>query len=58
MAGHEKHGSDTGAAFTGLIGGIIFLGAILYGIVVWTNKRFESHHKEKAAVTVETPALG
>lgn len=58
MAGHEKQGSDMGAAFTGLIGGLVFLGAIIYGIVLWTNARFESHHKAKAAVTVSTPTLG
>lgn len=46
MAQHEKQSSDMGAAFTGLIGGAVFIGAIMYGIVVWTN----SHHaKEKGA---------
>ena len=47
-----------GAAFTGLIGGAIFLGAIIYGIVLWTNARFASHHKAEAAVTVSSPTLG
>jgi len=46
MAVHEKQSSDMGAAFTGLIGGAIFIGAIMYGIVLWTNNHFE---KEKAA---------
>jgi hypothetical protein len=59
MAGH-KHDTnpDLGAAFTGLIGGAILLGAILYGVVQWTNARFEGHEKgeKKAAVPMETPA--
>ena len=42
-----------GAAFTGLIGGAIFIGAIMYGIVVWTNAQFASH----AAETKPTSAL-
>lgn len=59
MAGH-KHDTnpDMGAAFTGLIGGMIFLGAILYGVVQWTNAKFEGHGEQKAAVSVEAPALG
>ena len=58
MAGH-KHDTnpDIGAAFAGLIGGMIFLGAILYGVVLWTNKKFEGHGAEKkAAIAVEAPA--
>jgi hypothetical protein len=58
MAGH-KHDTnpDLGPAFAGLIGGAILLGSILYGVVVWTNKRFEGHGKaeQKAAVSVEAP---
>ena len=58
-AGHgASHGSDMGAAFTGLIGGAIFIGAIMYGIVVWTNGIFAGHAAEKphSSVTVEAPA--
>ncbi len=47
MGGHENHGSDKGAAFMGLIGGALFIGAILYGIVLWTNAAFEGHEAEK-----------
>ena len=52
MADNSKHGSDTGAAFVGLIGGALFIGAILYAIVIWTNKQFEGH----AAETASAPA--
>ena len=59
MAGH-KHDTnpDMGAAFTGLIGGAILLGAILYGVVQWTNARFEGHEKAEkhAVITMEAPA--
>ncbi len=58
MAGH-KHDTnpDIGPAFTGLIGGAILLGAILYGVVQWTNGRFEGHEagEEKATISVEAP---
>ncbi len=41
---HNQHakGSDMGAAFAGLIGGSLFIGAILYGIVLLTNRHFAS----------------
>jgi hypothetical protein len=57
MAQQHDTNPDMGAAFTGLIGGAIFIGAILYGIVVWTNKQFEGHAAEKkaAAVTATAP---
>lgn len=64
MAGHDKHtaqSSDMGAAFMGLIGGAIFIGAILYGIVVWTNSKFASHGaeaKHTSALVIEAPTVG
>jgi hypothetical protein len=42
---HDKN-PDLGAAFAGLIGGSIFIGAILYGIVVLTNRSFKSEGGE------------
>ena len=52
--GHgHAHGSDKGAAFVGLFGGIIILGAIVYALVLWTNSRFEGHAAGGAA-----PAAG
>ena len=53
MAGHDNHGgSDMGAAFTGLIGGAILVGAILYAIVLWTNAQFAGHGEAKAHSSV------
>ncbi|MBY0491011.1 MAG: hypothetical protein K2R93_14300 [Gemmatimonadaceae bacterium] len=56
MSGHSNHGSDKGAAFTGLIGGALVIGAILYGIVMWTNAKFAGHEggeKKTGAVATE-----
>ena len=41
MSAHPQHGTDTAAAFKGLILGSLFIGGILYGIVVLTNRHFE-----------------
>jgi hypothetical protein len=51
---HSNSGSDMGAAFTGLVGGALFIGAILYGIVVLTNRHFESEKGEKKTGTIAT----
>jgi hypothetical protein len=54
MAHTASHGSDKGAAFIGLIGGLLFIGAVVYAVSVWTSKRFEAHGEgeEHAAVTM------
>lgn len=49
MGGHAQQGSDKGAAFMGLIGGAVLIGAILYAIVIWTNGQFAGHEAEKKA---------
>ena len=61
---HDSHkgGSDMGAAFAGLIGGALFIGAILYTIVLLTNRHFanekaEGGEKKAAALVVNQPAL-
>lgn len=55
---HSKPASDMGAAFTGLILGSVFIGAILYGIVLWTNSHFEAEKAEhKAGAVVQGAAL-
>ena len=50
MSEHHPPSSDTSAAFAGLIGGALFIGAILFGIVVLTNRHFaneKAEHGEK-----------
>ncbi len=58
MSGHAQQGSDKAAGFMGLIGGAIFIGAIIYGIVLWTNAQFAGHEtaKKTSAVVVEVMA--
>ncbi len=61
MSGHSNHGSDKGAAFTGLIGGAIVIGAILYGIVLWTNAQFAGHEggeKKTGSIAAEVSRVG
>lgn len=48
---HSTGGSDKGAAFTGLIGGAVLIGAILYGIVLLTNQHFAGEKAEHGAKT-------
>ena len=52
---HTAHAPDKAAGFTGLVVGVVLLLAVMYGIVVWTNGRFESHHAA-AGTTTEAPA--
>lgn len=50
-----------GAAFAGLIGGAVFIGAILYGIVLLTNDHFakeKAEHKAGAAIQAVSPTVG
>lgn len=51
-AHHHDVSRDKGPAFLGLLIGMVFLGAVVYGMVQWTNSRFEGHATgEKAAAT-------
>ncbi len=43
---HASGGSDTGAAFMGLIGGALFIGTILLAIVLLTNRHFANEKAE------------
>ena len=56
MAHSASHGSDKGAAFVGLIGGVLFIGAVVYAVSMWTSSRFEGHAEggEHAAVSAVT----
>ncbi|CAA9318539.1 MAG: hypothetical protein AVDCRST_MAG11-1896, partial [uncultured Gemmatimonadaceae bacterium] len=55
---HGPHVSDRTPAFVGLVGGGAIIGAILYGVVVWTNTQFEGHTREKAPVAAAGAAAG
>ena len=57
MSGHQAESSDTGAAFMGLIGGALFIGLILYGIVLLTNRKFAEGGEHKAASTFVQKSL-
>lgn len=51
---HSKN-PDLGAAFTGLIGGAIFIGVILYAIVLWTNSHFAGEKEAHKTGVLTTP---
>ncbi len=42
---HDHHdvSHDKGPAFLGLFGGLVVIGALMYGMVVWTNAQFAGH---------------
>ena len=48
---------DKPAGFIGMIAGALVIGAILYGMVQWTDSRFEGHGKNPGAGQV-APAGG
>ncbi len=54
---HGAHADDVAgdkrAAFVGLVGGMALIGALMYGMVQWTNAQFAGHSAggEKAAAT-------
>lgn len=55
---HSGPGKDMGAAFTGLLLGAVFIGAILYGIVLLTNNHFAKEKAgEKKTALVSTAAV-
>ena len=45
--GHGTHDADVAgdkkAAFVGLIGGAVLIGALMYAMVAWTNTQFAGH---------------
>jgi hypothetical protein len=54
MATHDTHthhdvSHDKGPAFVGLFGGLIVVGLLTYGMVLWTNAQFAGHAAEGAA---------
>lgn len=51
---HGHHGpddvaGDKKAAFIGLVGGMALIGALMYGMVLWTNAQFAGHAAEANA---------
>jgi hypothetical protein len=40
---HHDVSRDKGPAFLGLFGGLVLIGALMYGMVVWTNGQFAGH---------------
>lgn len=57
MGGQAQQGSDKAAGFTGLILGAMLIGAIMYGIVLWTNKQFAGHEAEKKGAAAVSSSL-
>ena len=53
---HAGPGKDMGAAFTGLLLGAVFIGAILYGIVLLTNSHFEKEKAGEKKTALVSPA--
>jgi hypothetical protein len=53
---HHDVSRDKGPAFLGLIVGVVALTAMMYGMVQWTNTRFEGH--AAAAPGAAAPAAG
>ena len=49
--GGSRHGTDMRAAYMGLFVGLLVLLAIVYGIVRWTDSRFEGHEPAPGAST-------
>jgi hypothetical protein len=55
MSSHTPtHRSDTGAGFTGLLVGGLFVGLILYSVVLLTNRHFAGEKGEKGTPAAET----
>jgi hypothetical protein len=59
MGSHStSHGSDKGAAFLGLIGGALFIAAVVVALVMWTNKKFDAHEGEHAGIATAGQVVG
>ena len=57
MSHDSKGGSDMGAAMWGLVGGAVFIGVILYAIVLLTNNHFNSEAAEKPTGSVSAAVV-
>jgi hypothetical protein len=54
MSSTQPKPGDMKAAFTGLVVGAVAVLAILYGVVQWTNSRFEGHAPAGATAPATT----
>lgn len=57
-AGHgaDDVAGDKRAAFLGLIGGVVVIFALMYGMVLWTNAQFAGHEGgERPAAEAKQP---
>ena len=46
---HHDVSQDKGAAYVGLVGGIVLIGAFLFGMVTWTNHHLNAGEGGKPA---------
>ena len=53
-ASHHDVSQDKGPAFVGLFLGMFLLAALVYGMVQWTNGRFEGHGATAGQPAAET----
>jgi uncharacterized protein (DUF983 family) len=55
--GHHDAAGDKAAAFVGLLGGMVLIGAMMYAMVLWTNSRFAGHEAgARPAAAAAAPA--
>ena len=52
-ASHHDVSQDKGPAFVGLFLGMFLLAGLVYGMVQWTNGRFEGHGAAAKGAAVE-----
>lgn len=50
---HHDVSGDKGAAFVGLVGGLVLIGGLLFGMVKWTNHHLGAESGGTAAAAAE-----
>ena len=53
---HAPHHDDKGAAFTGLVAGLVFVAVICVSVVLLTNRKFEGHEAGAKPPAAGAPA--
>jgi hypothetical protein len=51
---HVDPSVDKKAAFVGLVGGVALIGALVYGMVLWTNAQFAGHEAGASKAAAST----